>query len=92
MDININTALVRRIGGESQRCSDSLTAVSVADGSDGQLGGASSSLIALLQTAVGEVAKATAQAAENATQAADLHDTTEEQISDSLSAILPRLD
>ena len=92
MDININTALVRRIGGESQRCSDSLTAVSVADGSDGQLGGAYSSLIDLLQTAVGEVAKATAQAAENATQAADLHDTTEEQISDSLSAILPQLD
>ena len=92
MDININTALVRRIGGESQRCSDALTAVSVADGSDGQLGGAYSSLIDLLQTAVGEVAKATAQAAENASQAADLHDTTEEQISDSLSAILPRLD
>lgn len=92
MDININTALVRRIGGESQRCSDSLTAVSVADGSDGQLGGAYSSLIDLLQTAVGEVAKATAQAAENASQAADLHDTVEEQISDSLSAILPRLD
>ena len=92
MDININTALVRRIGGESQRCSDSLNAVSVADGSDGQLGGAYSSLIDLLQAAVGEVAKATARAAENASQAADLHDTVEEQISDSLSAILPRLD
>lgn len=92
MDININTALVRRIGGESQRCSDALNAVSVADGSDGQLGGAYSSLIDLLQTAVGEVAKATAQAAESASQAADLHDTVEEQISDSLSAILPQLD
>lgn len=86
MDIEIDTALMRRIGGESQRCSDSLTAVSVADGSDGQLGGAYSSLIDLLQAAVGEVAKATAQAAESASQAADLHDATEAQISASLSA------
>lgn len=86
MDIEIDTALVRRIGGESQRCSDSLTAVSVADGSDGQIGGAYSSLIDLLQAAVGEVAKATAQAAESASQAADLHDATEAQISASLSA------
>ena len=86
MDIEIDTALVRRIGGESQRCSDALNAVSVADGSDGQLGGAYSSLIDLLQTALGEVAKATAQAAESASHAADLHDTVEEQISASLSA------
>ena len=86
MDIEIDTALVRRIGGESQRCSDSLTAVSVADGSDGQLGGAYSSLIDLLQAAVGEVAKATTQAAESASQAADLHDANEAQISASLSA------
>ena len=92
MDIEIDTALVRRIGGQSQRCSDSLTAVSVADGSGGELGGNYSSVIALLQAAVGEVAKATARAAENASHAADLHDTVEEQISDSLSAILPRLD
>ena len=92
MDIEIDTELVRRIGGQSQRCSDSLTAVSVADDSDGQLGEAYSSLIDLLQTAVGEVAKATAQPAENASHAADLHDTVEEQISDSLSAILPQLD
>lgn len=86
MDIEIDTALVRRIGGESQRCSDALTAVSVADGSDGQLGGAYSSLIDLLQAALGEVAKATAQAAESASQAADLHDANEAQISASLSA------
>lgn len=92
MDIEIDTALVRRIGGESQRCSDSLNAVSVADGSGGQLGGAYSSVIDLLQAAVGEVAKATAQTGENASHAADLHDTVEEQISDSLSAILPQLD
>ncbi len=72
--------------------SDSLNAVPVADGSGGQLGGAYSSLIDLLQAAVGEVAKATAQTAENASHAADLHDTVEEQISDSLSAILPQLD
>ena len=91
MDIEIDTALVRRIGGESQRCSE-LNAVPVADGSGGQLGGAYSSLIDLLQAAVGEVAKATAQTAENASHAADLHDTVEEQISDSLSAILPQLD
>ena len=45
-----------------------------------------SSLIDLLQAAVGEVAKATAQAAESASQAADLHDATEAQISASLSA------
>ena len=62
MDIEIDTALVRRIGGESQRCSDSL------------------------QAALGEVAKATAQAAESASQAADLHDANEAQISASLSA------
>ena len=92
MDIEIDTALVRRIGGESQRCSDSLTAVSVADGSDGQLGGAYSSLIDLLQTAVGEVAKTTAQAAENASHAADLHDTVEGQIAAARPPILPRLD
>ena len=92
MDIEIDTALVRRIGGESQRCSDALNAVSVTDGSGGELGGAYSSVIDLLQAAVGEVAKATAQADENAFHAADLHDTLEEQISDSLSAILSRLD
>lgn len=86
MDIEIDTALVRRIGGESQRCSDALNAVSVADGSDGQLGGAYSSLIDLLQAALGEVAKATTQAAESASQAADLHDANEAQISASLSA------
>ncbi len=86
MDIEIDTALVRRIGGESQRCSDALNAVSVADGSDGQLGGIYSSLIDLLQAALGEVAKATTQAAESASQAADLHDANEAQISASLSA------
>lgn len=86
MDIEIDTALVRRIGGESQRCSDSLNAVPVADGSGGQLGGAYSSVIDLLQAAVGEVAKATAQTAESASQAADLHDANEAQISASFSA------
>ena len=86
MDIEIDTALVRRIGGESQRCSDALNAVSVADGSAGQLGGTYSSLIDLLQAALGEVAKATTQAAESASQAADLHDANEAQISASLSA------